>query len=251
MRGGGFTMRSLLVLAAALLHSTLAVELSVDDARVIKEAGFAVEEISNLSDSGVYHSLSLGRILSARLEEGLYHENLVLSLEMKSAHYASGASEEVFEVVVMTHKEDDVKSIAIDEFPIMKDSSIESFYERRVEEKSKEREESFRRLEIESILSDSPVGDNASRVREMMERENSPSIRTLLDGLETPDLRERRKAESSAILAQLPKRYATEENAMQDLSLSQLYDMTVGEHSPTNYQKSRSQDILDWAIQQL
>jgi hypothetical protein len=38
---------------------------------------------------------------------------------------------------------------------------------------------------------------------------------------------------------------------MQDLSLSQLYDMSVGEHSPTNYQKSRAQDILDWAIQQL
>ena len=220
-------------------------------ADVRAEAEFAVSELSSLSDSGVYETLSLSRVVSAREEDGLFHDNLVLTLALASPHFASGKSEEEFEVVVMTHKEDGIKSIAIDEFPIMSESSIEAFYERRVVANGKEREEAFRRLEIEAIFGneiglESALDENAAQVKQMVD---GASVKSHLDNLDTPEMRERRKSESLLLLAQLPKKYANEENDLQNMSLSDLYSISLGEIEASNFQKTRAVDILDTFLQ--
>jgi len=226
-------------------------ELSVSNFEVQKAAEFAVAELSVLSDSGVYSTLKLSDIVTARSEEGLYHDNLVLTLKIASPHFASGAREEEFEVVVMTHKEDGIRSIAIDEFPNMLDSSIEDFYEKKVELKAKEREESFRRLEIEAVLSErlrveSPMDENSSRVKDMVE---ASTVKAHLDGLDTLEMNKKRLSESLKIQSQLPKKYLDEEVALQNMPLSRLYSISIGEIPATNYQLTRSIDILDFFLQ--
>ena len=212
-----------------------------------EDATYAVRELSKLSDSGVYETLALSNILSAKREEGVYHVNTVLSVELQSPHFASGKTEETFKVVVMTHKEDGTKSIAIDEFPVMSESAIEIFYTNKVKGKSKTREEAFRRLEIEALLSSrlgiqSTLEENAARIKDEVEKK---AIRAHLDDLDTPELKEKRRNTSRRTLLQLQDKYAEEETALSQLSLAELYDITVGERIASTFQKSRAVDILD------
>eukprot|EP01039_Chlorochromonas_danica_P011024 gene11025-12272_t len=118
---------------------------------VILDAEFAVEELRKLSDSGIYTTLTLHRILHAQTIDGIFHNNLALKLELKSPFFNSGQETEVFEMVVMKHKTDNVTSLAIDEFPVMADEAIEEFYIQKVEEHRVEREKSLRRLDREVI----------------------------------------------------------------------------------------------------
>ena len=45
-----------------------------------------------------------------------------------SPHLASGRAADAFDVVVMRHRDDGVRSLAIDEFPEMTDDAIEQFW---------------------------------------------------------------------------------------------------------------------------
>jgi hypothetical protein len=60
-------------------------------------------------------------------QEGIYHWNTLLKLELSSPHFVSGKDTEEYNMVVMKHKDDELMSFAIDEFPEMTESSIEQF----------------------------------------------------------------------------------------------------------------------------
>ena len=75
------------------------------------------------------------------------------------------------------------------------------------------------------------------------------SVKSHLYNLDTPEMRERRKSESLSLLAQLPKKYANEENDLQNMSLSDLYSISLGEIEASNFQKTRAVDILDTFLQ--
>ena len=53
--------------------------------------------------------------------------NTVLKLELSSPYFKSGAEKEVYNMVVMKHKDDGLLSFAIDEFPDMTEAAIEKF----------------------------------------------------------------------------------------------------------------------------
>jgi hypothetical protein len=94
-------------------------ELKNDDVFVLEETNFALKELIKLSDSTIYSTLNLTNVISAHQEEGIFHDNTILVLELSSPYFRSGNPSERFEVFVMTHKEDAVKSFAIDDFPVM------------------------------------------------------------------------------------------------------------------------------------
>jgi hypothetical protein len=164
----------------------------------IQAAEFSVRELSKLSDSGIYTSLSLSSILSAKYNEGIFHNNIILELELASPHFKSGYSVERFHVVVMKHKDDGVTSFAIDEFPVMDEDSIEEYYIKKVEEKRRRREESFRRLELEAYLSNKD--DYVSAGENTFQEDDS--VEFLLSTLDTPDKLENRKKKSDTKLQQ-------------------------------------------------
>jgi hypothetical protein len=74
---------------------------SPDDPTVLEAATWAVEHLRNLSDSGVYRSLSLLRVLDAATQEGVYHDNTLLTLELASPHFLDGAPTSTHRVIVM------------------------------------------------------------------------------------------------------------------------------------------------------
>jgi hypothetical protein len=127
------------------------IALNVNSAKAMKAAEFALSELTKLSDSGVYQSLSLQELTKAEEEVGIFHYNTILSMKLHSPYFKSGEEVEEFHMVVMEHKTDRVKSFAIDEFPVMDDDAIEKFWIQKVEVKRRQREEAYRRLEIESL----------------------------------------------------------------------------------------------------
>lgn len=122
------------------------VAIDVHSAKAMKAAEFALSELSKLSDSGVYQSLSLHEVTKAEEEVGIFHYNTILSLKFHSPYFKSGEEVETFHMVVMEHKTDHVKSFAIDEFPVMDEDAIEKYWIQKVELKRRQREEAYRRL---------------------------------------------------------------------------------------------------------
>jgi hypothetical protein len=80
-------------------------KLNVDNINVVAEAKYALSELQKLSDSRVYSSLSLTKIISASEESGIYHDNMMLELELSSLYFVSGKLEEKFNMIIMKHKE--------------------------------------------------------------------------------------------------------------------------------------------------
>jgi len=213
-------------------------------------AHFALRELAKLSDSGVYSTLSLSRVLSYREEDGLFHQNHHLSLELASPYFASKLAVESFEMIVMVHKDDGVKSFAIDEFPVMDEAAIESFWISKVEEKRGLREEAFRKLEIESLLMsradlNSPLDERALEIKEMVGKQ---SVAQMIEELDSPIYKQQRDMESTKRRAQLAG-YAglqAEEQELSNMSLSELYAITIGEReTASDYQISRAKSTLD------
>ena len=110
----------ILLLAPSLGMTVARMQLDVNDVAVKNEAIFALDELKKLSDSRVYNSLSIANITSAWLQDGIYHVNTILNIDLKSDYFKSQKSIESYEIIIMKNKEDDVKSIAIDEFPVMR-----------------------------------------------------------------------------------------------------------------------------------
>lgn len=65
-------------------------EIHVDDPYVESNATYALKELRKLSDSGIYSTLSLAKVISAELEDGIYHKNMILNVQLESDFFASG-----------------------------------------------------------------------------------------------------------------------------------------------------------------
>ncbi len=108
------------LVAVSLCMSVARMQLDVNDDVVKNDALFALEELKKLSDSRVYNSLSIANITSAWLQDGIYHVNTILNIDFKSDYFKSKKTIESYEIIIMKSKEDNVQSIAIDEFPVMR-----------------------------------------------------------------------------------------------------------------------------------
>ena len=125
--------------------------LSTDSPKAVKDAEYAVNELKKLSDSRIYETLSISKITAAEEEDGIYHVNTLLTLELASSHFKSGLPLETFHMVVMRNKIDQSMSFAIDEFPEMDEQSIEKFWIKKVKERRSQRESLFRHIEQSTI----------------------------------------------------------------------------------------------------
>lgn len=160
--------------------------LAIDDPKVLEVVNFAVGELQELSDSGIYETLSLHRIVSAASQQGVFHFNYFLELELASPHYASGKSYESFEMMVMKSDHDGVLSFAIDEFPEMHDDSIEEFWIRQIERNKAEREAAFEEMEREYIEEQERLAATAADAEERVEELRAHSTKTLRKMLSQP-----------------------------------------------------------------
>ena len=225
----------------SVIHS-----LDVNSPKAVKAAEFAVFELSKLSDSEVYTSLSLNKINYAAEQDGIFHFNTLLSLELSSPHFKSKKTSEEFKMIVMVHKEDGVKALAIDEFPVMDEEAIEEFYILKIEKRRKQREESFRRLEIEARLHETanPILDiNNVKTRENFSGKTVEEVLALLD---TPEQRARRQRDSQeSIQLRLGAPQLAEEQQVVGYSLRELYEIITGRMTATDYQIYRARTLLD------
>lgn len=191
--------------------------------------------------------------MAAEKAEGIYHDNLILKLELTSPHFKSGKEVEAYEMVVMTHKEDGVKTLAINEFPEMNEEKIEEFWIEKVKEKRMQKEESFRKLEMEDLLLRSqPFVDNETGENES----NFPhsEIKDIVNKLDTTELLSFRHRLSENLQARLPEKLLNEEVELADLSLFQLYLCSIREtpyNNATDFQVYRSRQILNASMQQI
>jgi hypothetical protein len=211
------------------------------------EANFAMTELRKLSDSGVYESLSLAQILSYSTESGTFHDNTNLKLSLASPYFKSGKAVEEFEVMVLTHKDDGVKSLAIDEFPEMSESSVESFLVKKTIAKKAEREGAYRLLELDALLKRKSAADSP----------NTDDVRQLLRDLDSPEALSRRRRDSLDVQARLVDPYIAQERDLSTMPLDQLYDVSLGLGSSsssrggnewTDFQVERATAVLDQAL---
>ena len=163
-------------------------ELAVDSVAAVTETNYCLEALKKLSDSTIYNSLTVDEIVSASVEDGIFHTNTLLKVELGSPFLKSGEMSESFDFIVMSHNEDGTKSFAIDEFPVrytspavseavpedvplllllnyihpnppsilhrraqvMDEAAIEEHWVAKVEARRVLKEESFRRLELQA-----------------------------------------------------------------------------------------------------
>jgi hypothetical protein len=221
------------------------VPMDVNDPFVASEAGFALAELQKLSDSTIYSTLSLSRVVSAFKEDGIFHTNTVLEVELASPHFRSQLPREPFQMFVMTHKEDAVKSFAINEFPVMDDAAIEDFHVAKVERKKVEREDYLRLLEIESMSETvrAEVGPGATA--------DVGAFFAAAEGAARLGVEQVRRQCTADIAPQLPGAYLAEEEQLVRMSLRDVYAVSVGAKNASDYQKYRSQRMLDVVVAHL
>ena len=162
---------------------------SVHAPSIVEAAEFVVEELSKLSDSGVYETLTLAQIVSAQTQRGVFHENTFLTLELASPHFLSRNATERFEVIDMVRVDDKSRSFAIDAFPEMSEESIEKFSIRNVERRRALRERAFEELELDACAAG--LCDDNDDAASYLEKSSSDLLEELKDGAQYPDRRRR------------------------------------------------------------
>eukprot|EP00511_Aplanochytrium_stocchinoi_P001268 CAMPEP_0204831728 /NCGR_PEP_ID=MMETSP1346-20131115/11384_1 /ASSEMBLY_ACC=CAM_ASM_000771 /TAXON_ID=215587 /ORGANISM="Aplanochytrium stocchinoi, Strain GSBS06" /LENGTH=170 /DNA_ID=CAMNT_0051962975 /DNA_START=55 /DNA_END=567 /DNA_ORIENTATION=- len=133
------------------------VPLSVSQADVVEGADFALQEIQQRSDSGVYETLRIARIIDAAYVKGLYHSILKMNLTLASEHLLNypNDQESRHHIMIMTAHETGLKTIAIDEYPEMKPESIELYKKMKILKAIEQREKLW-----SDVLEDCPEGNN-------------------------------------------------------------------------------------------
>ena len=99
-------------------------------------AKHVIAELRSMSHSGIYKTLDIKKIHSARTEEGVFHMNTFMTLELASPFLKTKQGKQttsMHEVIVMKHLEDGKLSFAIDEFPEMNEKWVEKFWIESVE----------------------------------------------------------------------------------------------------------------------
>lgn len=125
---------------------TYSASLSISDAEIVSISEYVLNELRKLSDSGIYDTLKIDQVLSYDRNDGIFHINTSLKLQLSSIHWKEP---QTFQFIVMDHKEEKIRSFAIDEFPVMDQTDIEKSWIKKIEKKKIIREKSFRRLLIE------------------------------------------------------------------------------------------------------
>jgi hypothetical protein len=123
-----------------------------------------------------------------------------------------------------------------------------------VEAKRNQREEVFRRMEIESLL----VNDNLhltegekTEYRENYEQHSVEKLLDLVDSKQSKLNRAQRKIASDLLIERLGQstQYRSEEAVLFNLSLRELYEVSQGRYADaTDYQITRARDLLDEAL---
>ena len=162
---------------------------SVHAPAVVEAAEFVVDELSKLSDSGVYETLTLAQIVSAQTQRGVFHENTFLTLELASPHFLSRNATETFEVIDMVRSDDKSRSFAIDTFPEMSEEAIEEFSIRNVERRRALREQAFEELELDACAAG--LCDETDDAASYLEKSSSNLLEELKDSAQYPDRRRR------------------------------------------------------------
>ncbi len=110
------------------------------------DAEFALAELKKLSETGVYDSLSIKNIKNEGSRDGIFHINTMITLELASPYFKSGLESEEFRFIVMKHKFENITTLAVDEFPVMREDAIEEYYIKMVKERRKKRKQAFAEL---------------------------------------------------------------------------------------------------------
>jgi len=229
----------------ATLHDMEIID-DLSGADIISEATFALEELTKLSETKIYDTLALSKVKSAYRQEGIFHYNTVMTIELSSPYFVSGNATEDFEVIVMRHKEDDVRSIAIDEFPNMNEKVSRQFLQKKIIEKRKEREISFRKLELQALLFDDFYLDDKQHDYALLD-----DIPSLLESLDNQSLVDLRKRNSEALQKRLQGQQLKEERELITFTLSKLYHISIKNDEASDFQIERSIKLLDLTIAQL
>uniref|UniRef100_A0A7S2CNQ6 Uncharacterized protein n=1 Tax=Octactis speculum TaxID=3111310 RepID=A0A7S2CNQ6_9STRA len=234
---------------------------SIDEPDIVFVAEFALGELQKLSDSGIYRTLSLDRIVSAATQDGIFHMNTFLSMQFSSPYFKSGALVEVYEVMVMRHKEDGTFSFAIDDFPEMDDDAIERFWIQKVEEHRRSREEAFRQMELDILTEMDNEGHDPSSTDQAETNDSTSSSEVFpeLTGMTSTELfqvlsqdlsstDEGNKDRRRAALEVIDGRWDHEAKELHDelskMKTSSLYQITT---SPTvvNHRKLVAEKIIE------
>lgn len=80
------------------------------------------------------------------MQDGVYHYNTFVHLELSCPHFKSGKPTETFRMVVMKSMYDGSWSFAIEEFPQMEERAMEAFYIQKVEDHRAAREVLFQQM---------------------------------------------------------------------------------------------------------
>lgn len=229
------------------VDSEFLAELDARDDAVLQSARFAVDELSKLSHSNVYSTLKLERVLKAFDQEGIYHQNRVLNLELSSPHFMSGGRTENFTMVVLTHHDDGAKSIAIDEFPVMREEAIEDFYIAKVKKRRVARDLSFVRLKLKALLTDRQDRSNGSGTTtsyEEIEKLRESNVTEQLAFLTPSNFEDMRRRESWDFLAGQDAVIAAQEQELQRHSDHELLEIAVGLTAASDFHVFRARQII-------
>lgn len=233
----------LIVFFSALLATANFIERDVTEPSIASAATFAVTELRKLSSSDVYSSLSLTNVWKAYEQEGIFHFNVVLNLELSSPQFLSGMPRENFTMVVLTHLNDGAKSIAIDEFPAMQELAIEKFQTEKLKRRRVAREGAFLELEVNAILRDRQQLESSNRER--IEQWLSLPVEQQLDRLTSAEFDTVRAQESADFAAGQDEHIVAQEEQVCALSVSQLYETAVGLRAATDFAVFRAKQVLD------
>ena len=123
---------------------------NINDIEIENAATWALEELSNLSESGIYKTLHLESIQQASSTMGVFHDTIHMVLKLNSPYFQNKKQDEIVKITVMTHLKTHEKSFSIDHFPIMTQASIEAYWITMVKQHRQERKELFESWENEN-----------------------------------------------------------------------------------------------------
>jgi len=107
---------------------------------------YVVNQLKQMSDSGVYESIELSRILSSeKIDGGIYHTKYVFRLRLESPSFASRREAEEVNIIFMEDNKGQ-RSFAIDNFPQMSNRAIEEYRQHKFSDLHERRKHLFQHI---------------------------------------------------------------------------------------------------------